>query len=391
MSDKEKGTARQFLKKAYRELKHERFYEALAYAEKAGEELPDLSWPYFIAAVCYVYLGRFTEAESSMRLCEKNDHDFFPLAELKVFLALKSAPSREGALQIAADTLTRFPESIHIKKLLHHAEGFSGFSEFQKKARLRDYVTIPLPPKLSKSPARKKRRDRSAGKRVKRIAPSVAIGRILLFSVVVLLLVLAAFFFYRRVAEKRGGTALLDTVVLSGGEMDMLGGKKREDSAPEYITSAEVRADFLRARNMIKSGKKNEAVVLLNDIHASNAGFTVREKVDFLIRYVIDDRDRTYETLPPEKLQHAPWRYKGYAVQWQGKVANISHGEASTAFTLLLNYEEGTLAGVVSVLANRAYGDLENGAPVQVQGILLGSPEKGERLYLQGRAITILP
>lgn len=183
-------------------------------------------------------------------------------------------------------------------------------------------------------------------------------------------------------------TETVDGVQLSGSDYRLIN-RINHTRTPEFYTSAaKVKNDFNRARRLIKTGKYNEAAYVLNGIYNSNATFSVREKCDFLIRFIMDVDHRSYAEILPAKILKKPYLYRGFGLRLLGKVTNLKKLPGSTSFTLLVNYRRKDIFdGVADVFQKGRNDNLVNGAMVTVDGLFVSPISKNGRLVITARDI----
>ena len=212
--------------------------------------------------------------------------------------------------------------------------GNGDFAAFQKDALLSDFVSVPRPSRSLKKKAHRKVFVGTLGRRGIRIERDRAGARRLAVRIAVvaavLLVAAAAGWFLPgsgllRFILPRGGkpaadNETIDMVTISGTEYDLARSVKRETVPVFYQSARDMTADFNRARKMIKDGRYNDALYVLNGLNASNINFVVKEKVEFLVTFVISQEDRDFEEIPFRTVSGSTYRYRGYAVRWRGRI-----------------------------------------------------------------------
>ncbi|HPF05384.1 MAG TPA: hypothetical protein PK293_05050, partial [Spirochaetota bacterium] len=146
-------------------------------------------------------------------------------------------------------------------------------------------------------------------------------------------------------------------------------------------------SDFNESRRLLKAGEFNKGVLILNRILNSNASFMVKEKCEFLIKYVMDSDERTYEEIDIAKLNKKPYLYRGSSVILRGKVANMKQVKGGKSFTLMVGYDGSNFDGITLVF-DPDKTPLENSEIVEVRGLFITGMGKGNIPYISGEEIV---
>lgn len=324
---------------------------------------------YFLLILSYLLTDKLAQAEALLRKALLQYPAFVPLLEIQAFLMLKAATSKDEACTGYIDILKISPGNKQITKIIAKIQEAADFEQFQKKAKVKDFINVKPP------------------KKVKTI--SFRAGRpILHFKTVALVLIIFSFlitgivFFPSSLAKliqekiellfyhpslKSGED--VSQISLDGMHYDIID-KIQKVRTPEFYASNEACIqDFNQAKWLIKEGKENDAMIVLNKIDASNANFRVKERVAFLKDFINRNRERTVAKFSYRDVIQKPYLYKGINVKWQGKVANYKKKDG-ISFQLLINYSENRFDGVVEVFAPFKVEALDNGAIVTVEGII---------------------
>jgi hypothetical protein len=144
-----------------------------------------------------------------------------------------------------------------------------------------------------------------------------------------------------------------------------------EESAGVRYTMSEkqVRQAFQKVKKEMLAFHDNLAVREANMILLSNASTPVKERARLLKSHAVRPSFTTIrDPFPYKDVVKEPDLYDGCAVVWRGKLANLSLGEKSISFDLLVGYEAETeLAGIVPVTLDFPV-QLENGIALEVLG-----------------------
>ena len=113
------------------------------------------------------------------------------------------------------------------------------------------------------------------------------------------------------------------------------------------MTEKQVRQTFQKVKKEMLAFHDNLAVVEANRLLLSNASVPVKERARLLKSHAVRPSFTTVrDPFPYAVVLKEPPLYDGCAVVWRGKLANLSMGERSISFDLLVGYEsEKELAG----------------------------------------------
>ena len=378
------------MKDAYRSFQKKRYNESYVILEQIVSDRPDDPYPYFLLAVVYLFSNKFDRARRIMDTVKSLNRDYPPLAQLEAFLNLKSSTSFESALSFYISSIESCPGDRMIQKAARLLRQAGDFDAFQKNARLQDFVEIKGPPRNINTRS-VRRNSPQAGKTGKKRAVPVIVP--IIIAGLVMVAAAVAFVFFRKGPEPvRMDTAAVDSVDIAGPGASLINSVNRTKTREFYYSTAKLMDDFNTARSLIKKGQMNKAVVILNRISESNASFMVKEKVNFLVSFIMDNEERSYEGISCELLARDSYLYRGYAVDWTGKVANLKMKPESQSFTLLVDYREGDIfSGTASVFYDRVSPGLENGDMIRLEGIFINTVGSDGRLTVRARHIEKSP
>lgn len=391
------------IRDAYRSLGRKKFQEAILLLEKALSSGAGDIYVLLLLSVGYLHADQFGMLARCITKMKETDRTYLPLIQLEAFLKLKSAASRDEALRLYIDLAARYPADPH----LHRARGLVGdvndFSTFQKAARLQDFVSVPSPSQGMRKATRKNVDSGNPGRRgvasrQGRLRRRPLVGGIII-SVALVLGVAGAWFlahsvFFNGAQTRRHGArpdfGSVDQVSLSGTEYDLVKNVPASRVAVQYRSVRDVTFDFDRARRLIKSGKYNDAVFILNGLYNSNVNFVVKEKVDFLIKFVTDIDDRDFDPVPYSKVAETKFRYRGYAVRWQGTIGRIRERSNSRIILLKVEAPGGGESGEADVFTERILSGMEKNSRVVIEGVIVDFPGKDQRVYIAARSVRLL-
>lgn len=383
-----------YINEAYRSFKKKNYENAVIILEKGYSSGDTTPYSIFLLAVSLIYSNNFSRANAILEHLQRVDPFYEPFVQLKSFLSLKSAVSREEAMHIYVAALEKLPSDNLLRKTLRILEDAKDFTAFQKNVKLNELVDLPVPGKK-----RITRINTSTGKVKIRRGRKITIPRIALIAFVtvcVLFFVLFSLYYSSLVKKFTGDKSIsdrsgkVDMVDLSGagyGIVDRISSNK----TPEFYTSGDlVISDFNEARRLLKKGEFNKGVMLLNRIQNSNASFMVKEKCEFLIKYVMDSDERIYEEIDVAKLNEKLYLYRGSSVKLKGKVANMKQAKGGKSFTLMVGYDGSNFKGI-TLIFDPKNTSFENGDIVEVNGLFITGMGKGNVPYISGEKIIKLP
>ena len=355
-------------KEAYKAFKKGSYIVVIQLLEK-NINISNNPYDYFLLILSYLFTDKLMQAESALRKALRQYPAFLPLLEIQAFLLLKAAKSKDEACTGYIDILKVSPGNKQITSIITKIQESADFEQFQKKAKVKDFIRVK-PPKKIKVVSDRVRRHAIHLKTIALVlaAFAVIISGIVFFPSPLAKIIqekIELLFTHRSLQTADD----LSQISLDGMHYDIID-KIQKVQTPEFYTTNEACIqDFNRAKWLIKEGKENDAMMLLNKIDASNANFRVKERVAFLKDFINRNKERTVAAFAYKDVIQKPYLYKGINVKWQGKVANYKKRNGIT-FQLLVNYSENKFDGIVEVYAPFKVESLDNGAIVTVEGII---------------------
>ena len=375
------------IKEAYKSFRKKRYRDSILLLEgviESGERDP---YPYILFALSLLLSDQFSRADSALKRLRMIDPEYRPFLHLDLFLFMKSAASLDSVVSRYVTVLNRYPDDRYIAKMLRHLRDVRDFSDFQKRARLQEFVYLPKPQK-SAFPSRD--RDAAGGK-------SSARRILLLIGAIAVIVLIAILYTNRRtIYEYLGGERVsdakrvrdIDRINLGFPRYDLFTRISRKKTDVFYPSNESIEKDFNSAKNLIKKGAYNSALMLLNKLNNSNVTLMVKERVEFLIKFILDVDERNFEKISYEKVLKRPFLYKGFAVQWTGRIANLRRKDGRLFFNLLVDYRDVNIfSGITDVYAERDVEEIENGDIVVLKAILINIIGSEKRLYLVAEEI----
>ncbi len=387
------------LHEAYRSFQKKNYINAIIILDQTGSSGHEDHYALFLQAVCLLYSNNFPAANNVMEKIQRINPSYTPFIQLKTFLSLKSSVSREDALTAYISALEKNSSDKLLRKGLRAVEESGDFYKYQKEAKLSDLVKIPKPGQKEKFFRHVRFSRRKTAGREKRRIP--AFNTVYVFFIVVIVISSAAavtLYNYREhlniFADK--GTVKLNSESLSKIDMVDISGsgygiinRINKDKTPEFYPSGDTLLnDFSEARQLIKKGYFNKAIIILNKITNSNASFPVKEKSDFLIRFIMESDERVYEEIDLKQINTKPYLYRGSAVRFTGKAANVKEMKGGKVFSLMIGYDGDNFKGVCEIF-DSSKSPVNNGDIVEVQGLFILNIGQAGAPYITSEKIIV--
>jgi tetratricopeptide (TPR) repeat protein len=391
------------IRDAYRSLNKKRFQEAILTLEKALSSGTGDIYVLLLLAVAYLYTDQFGKLARFITKMKDMNPSYIPLIQLDAFLKLKSAAGQSEALKLYIDLIARYPADPHIHRGRNLISSAGDFPDFQKNARLQDFVYIPRPPRKLKILEQKTSYVGTLGRRGIRIKKGIRVWWWILLIVIIFaaaaLASVGVWFFIssgyfgmgqHRVKNPRADYSSIEMLSLGGSEYDLIKNIKKDRVFVYYQSVRDMTEDFNRARRLIKTERYNEALFVLNGLYNSNVNFVVKEKVDFLIKFVIDLEDRDFEEIPVAAVNKNKYRYRGYAIRWTGRIDRARERDESHILTIRLDSAGDEPSGDADVYSGKIIPGLSKDTRVLLDGVIVDFIGKDRRAYIVSRNLRIL-
>ena len=386
------------IKQAYTAYRNGRYRDAIVILESRSLQSGS-SYTSFLLALCYLHADKIGKAESVIRRVKVSHPDYLPVLYLEAFLVLKSAADRDSAMQRYVALLDRFPNDKLLKKAFKRISDSDNFQEFQRKARLKDFVPVPRP-----GPLRTRKKSR---RYITKTSSKIIFTSLLLvvFSIPVTFSIyywnsIADFFVSftslepGNINEKKSFSKdrnIMEMVTLDGAHYDIIEKYSKKKTNEFYYSSETLKKDFNRAKKLIKEEEFNNALVLLNKINASNVHHRVKDRIEFLRDFILDIEDRPVSGYDFERVNDKPYLYQGIKIHWKGKIANLKEKEDHITCNLMVNYTDShRFSGIAELYSEKKSGDIENGQQVEVIASFVDTVGKENRIYLVADSIKII-
>ncbi len=355
------------------------------------------SYMLFLLSLCYLHVDKIGKAESIIRKLKLSDPSYVPVLYLEAFLVMKSAGDRESAMYRYIELLQKFPFDRVLKKSFKRIQAATDFPAFQREARLKDFVPVPKPKRISTVKKRIHVQQRTNRKFI----------YLPLLFILIVLMIIPGVYFHQDVAQyltsivksinmstkeqPQHGKDVMDMVTLDGAHYDIIEKYNRNKTTEFYYSSESLKRDFNRAKEMIKAGNYNDALVILNRINASNVHHRVKGRIEFLRNFVLDIDDRPVSGFTFKRINEKPHLYRGVKIQWKGKVANLKKKNDHIVCNLLIDYKNShRFSGVAELYAKKYPGSIENGKMIETVATFVNTIGEDNTIYLVAENITII-
>lgn len=383
------------LKEAYRSFTRKQYANAAVILEKSIQSFPDNPYPLFLLAVTRLYSADLAGANVVMEKLQRVNSSYVPFLQLRAFMGLKSAVNREQAISVYLNAIEKAPHDKLLLKGLRQCEDLNNFASFQKNSRITDLVAIKGPGivNMPEVPFRQRAKVKPSVRRSNRLVKTAAVVFVL-FAAVAAGLYIAGIHIPEGIRDKvvtinSADAAKIDMVDISGSGYGLIDRINRQP-VKEFYTSPDVMiSEFNEARRLMKRGEFNKAAVILNRIINSNASQVVKEKCEFLVRFMVDSDDRVYEKPDIKAIQEKPYLYRGSAFELEGKTANVKKFGNGTGFTLMVDYDGKNFRWIAQVFTSEADA-VENGDNVKVQGVYIAGIGAESRAYISSAKVVVI-
>ncbi len=106
------------------------------------------------------------------------------------------------------------------------------------------------------------------------------------------------------------------------------------------LEDEDINKKFALIKQNIEMGKRNRAILLMNEILHSNAPEQMKEHVRFYQSFIPDANPSAIDYNPQYRdVARAPFLYQDVFIKWNGTIANLQHrGKEETSFDLLIDF-----------------------------------------------------
>lgn len=389
----------QHLHEAYRSFQKKNYTNAIIILEQTKDSGHEDHYALFLQAVSLLYSNNFPAANNMMEKIQRINPSYTPFIQLKSFLSLKSSVSREDALSAYVSALEKKSSDKLLRKGLRAVEEASDFYKYQREAKISDLVSIPKPGKrelLIETDRFSRRGELRRGKRNSQGIRTV-------YSVIFILMIISglfiSYYFYGKkfsFSSNTGAVKLsseslnrIDMADISGSGYGIINRINQEKTPEYYPTGDALLSDFNEARLLMKKGFFNRAIILLNKIANSNASFPVKEKSDFLIRFIMESDEKVYEEIDLKQISEKPYLFRGSAVKFTGKAANLKEVRNGRAYSVMVDYDGSNFKGICDVY-DAGGVTVNNGDIVEVRGVFILNIGKSGSPYISAEKVKVI-
>lgn len=140
------------------------------------------------------------------------------------------------------------------------------------------------------------------------------------------------------------------------------------------LSEDQIREKFSMARTFLEEKRRNQAVILINELLNSNASDAIKERVGMLREFIPDPDPRQIDFNPDvREVIKTPFIYENVSLRWEGTAANLEHkARTETVFDLLIDFvDKATVQGIAETHFE-GFKDIESGQKFTVFGIISG-------------------
>lgn len=140
------------------------------------------------------------------------------------------------------------------------------------------------------------------------------------------------------------------------------------------LSEADIKKKFQLVSDYIEQKKRNQAMMLINELLNSNASDYIKERV-LVLKEVMPDIDlNRIDYLPSvQEVNRIPFLYQDVYIRWYGTVANLEHKERKeTVFDLLIDFVENAVVAGIAESHFDGFQNVASGEKVAVIGLVTG-------------------
>ncbi len=385
--------ANPLIKEAYRLYRKRRYRDSIVILEKLVSSGGKDAYVHFLLAVNYLLDGKLNRIDEHLRKSGFADKNYLPAIQLDLFLSLKSAENAANVLSKYLDAYQRFPADSYIRKGMTCLREADNFPDLQMKARLNDFVEVPRPAgiKCVRTVKLRGRRSYRMLKTLLLVMSGIFVLAAITYGVYSNRNSIIGMLSVKAGKEHADAPRELEMITIEKDRYDLIDKIKKEKTPVFYYSNDEIYQDFNKARTLIKNEKHNEALIILNKLLNSNASFSVKERADFLRRFIINVEDRDCTTATFGEVSRNTYLYQGMMISWKGKVANLKRRDGRLLFHLLTEYRQHDMfSGIAEVYSEKDYSTVKNGDLVEVRALLSNTVGDEKRIYLVAKSILLM-
>jgi hypothetical protein len=338
----------------------------------------------FLHAYASVSSGDLGASLSSLERLKQRFPEYVPGRELAAFMRFKSAPERNQAIAPYIELSTDGVRARHLKKLIKNIRSVYDFQAFQKSLNLADALPLDEINIEDEADSNPQNAFISVKKKKRRLRIQFKIIVLGLFALSLITVLLYIFLYTDIVSSILNKTSQnlspVDRADISRERYPVVDVKIK--NAPYlYKDESTLLKDYEKARQLIKDGQGEDALLIINYIRNSNAQLAVRDRAAFLASYVAGMDNRIAKRTEISSITEKPILWQGVLVTIRGTVVSLEKKGGGTQM-VLLGKETADRQNLVNLFYN---GDLnfQTAERVEVTGIFTQILGKEMRPYIE--------
>jgi len=370
-----------YIFESYKLIKKKKYREAVYILE----QLPDIQQgyvrevdPYFLLAVGYLLSDRFLDAQVIINKYKELFPSFKQFYFMEAFLIIKSASSSQEALFKLIDIESRVSDNV-LSRLSKKISSTTDFYKFQKNIKLFDVITLNKPEKRKQQITKKIAHG-------KYIEKTKVIKKTSVFIIPIIVILLTIAFAYvireknpiaqitKNFGETFDGKKTISSKFLNEelevNKYPVIDKVSFQKPLFFYQNEIDLIREFKSAQMMIKQQQYNSGIIIINKIINSNANIRVKDKAEFIKKFILGVEDRKSEKIDFKEIILNPELYVGVKLSVNGKISNLKKINKSIHFNLLVDYYNESFTSVVEVFSEIDNVKYSNGDVTSINGIL---------------------
>lgn len=369
------------VKEAYAAIRKGRPGEAFMILEKLPKNGYD-PYPLFLSALSSLMCDQIEQGLSFSKRLRAHYPEYIPGREIDAFIRIKSAKSKEDAVVALIELTPKGSDARHFRKLADRIRHTDDFETFQKKFSVKDCVRYSKHPPVGKSAKDFSSKTVHLDHRRKRNVFRV----VLIFFITIICGAggISGYLYLKQIDNRvtRGNEDVFSRSFIPDDRYPLIGKKSIEEKY-SYENEDELRADYEKARMLMKNSKFNDALLILNRINNSNAQPGIRDRVQFLVKYISGISDRDAEMIPCGKISADPVLYRGVMISVTGIVKEAYGKKRTSSMSIIPDSDKNRIVEIFSnAMSNYKVNDR-----VKVEGIFSQTVGKESRLYVEARSV----
>jgi tetratricopeptide (TPR) repeat protein len=140
------------------------------------------------------------------------------------------------------------------------------------------------------------------------------------------------------------------------------------------LSAGDIKKKFQMISDFIEQKKRNQAMMVINELLNSNASEYIKERV-LVLKDVMPDIDlNNIDYLPTvQEVNRLPFLYQDVYIRWYGTIANLEHKDRKeTVFDLLIDFVENAVVAGIAESHFNGFQNIASGEKVAVIGLVTG-------------------